>query len=191
MAEVYLASLTGKNLALACRVRDVVSAGVEKIKPDQKLNPRKLERLFKNQDLLPFWPQKPERLLLPEDVIDFNHILILDSAPAGAPYRSWEEDNPDEAESMKEKATAQGLDWKANFKCTIEKLRKFDDAHRQGEPLMDPVRPENGEDNIFGVRMAAFEKHMVRIQKAVDRFLLMELGYDVTRKKFTTDKTQH
>jgi hypothetical protein len=68
MAEVYLISLVDRNLALATRVCDVVSAGVNKISPEHRFNPKKLERVFKSHGVFDCWTRKPERLLLPEDV---------------------------------------------------------------------------------------------------------------------------
>jgi hypothetical protein len=68
MAEVCLLSLVDRNLALATRVCDIVSAGVDKITSEHRFNPKKLERLFKSHQVFDCWTQKPERLLLPEDV---------------------------------------------------------------------------------------------------------------------------
>ena len=53
---------------------------------------------------------------------------------------------------------------------------------------MDPVQPGSGENNIFGVGLGMFKKHMVRIKQAVDRFLMAELGYDVEKNTFTAER---
>jgi len=183
MAEVYLISRVEKSLALACQICDVVSAGVARISPDQKLNPRKLERLFKNRGILNCWPQKPERLLLPEDAVDFNYILNLDTVDPDVPYHCWAEDNPDEAKDMKDIAVANGHDWKSNFKSKIDLLGRFDVEERREIPLLDPVQP-SGIRGKFGVPMVEFEKHFDRIKYAIDQFLLQELGFDVEKNRF-------
>lgn len=187
MAEVYLISRVEKSLALACQICDVVSAGVERISPDQKLNPRKLERLFKNHAMLNCWPQKPERLLIPEDAVDFNYILNLDTVDPDIPYQCWAEDNPDEAKEMKDLAVANGHHWKSNFKSKIEPLGRFDVAERREMPMLDPVQP-SGVRGKFGVPMVEFEKHFDRIKYAIDQFLLQELGFDVEKNRFTKVK---
>lgn len=183
MAEVYLVSQVEKSLALACQICDVVSAGVARISPDQKLNPRKLERLFKNHGILNCWPQKPERLLLPEDAVDFNYILNLDTVDPDVPYHCWAEDNPDEAEDMKDIAAANGHDWKSNFKSKIDLLGRFNVEERREIPLLDPVQP-SGIRGKFGVPMVEFEKHFDKIKYAIDQFLLQELGFDVEKSRF-------
>jgi hypothetical protein len=188
MAEVYLFSRVEKSIALSRRVNDVVSAGVSKVKPDQKLKPKKLERLFRNLDIVQCWPQKPERLLVPEDVIDFSYILTLEDISRDIPYQCWEDENGDEAEEMRTKAAKQGTDWKANFATRVEHLRTFDEPGRRNQPLMDPVQPSSSDSARFGVRMAAFEKHFERIKYAVDQFLLTELNFDVESNKFVDGK---
>jgi hypothetical protein len=188
MAEVYLFSRVEKSIALSRRVNDVVSAGVSKVKPDQKLKPKKLERLFRNHDIVQCWPQKPERLLVPEDVIDFSYILTLEDISRDIPYQYWEDENSDEAEEMRTKAAKQGTDWKANFATRVEHLRTFDEPGRRDQPLMDPVQPSSSDSTRFGVRMAAFEKHFERIKYAVDQFLLTELNFDVESNKFVDEK---
>ena len=181
MAEVYLLSRTEKNLALACKLCDVVSAGVRKTSSDQKLNPMKLERLFKRHDISHCWPQKPERLLSPEDAVDFNYVLTLQEIDSDIPYACWAADNPDEAKEMKEEAAGEGKDWKSNFKSSVMPLRDFDKPQRD-EPLLDPVPPNKA--SKFGVRQAEFEKHFDRIKCAVDQFLLRELSFDVETNRF-------
>jgi hypothetical protein len=189
MAEVYLISCVGKSLPLACQICDVVSAGVKKITSDQKLNPKKLERLFKNHNIFNCWPQKPERILLPEDAVDFNYILSLDTVDPDVPYHCWAEDNPDEAREMKEIAAAKGSDWRSNFKSKIDVLGRFDMAERRNQPLLDPVQP-SGVRGKFGVPMIEFEKHFQRIKYAIDQFLSRELGFDVERNRFTKVKDE-
>ncbi len=188
MAEVYLFSRVEKSIALSRKVNDVVSAGVTKVKADQKLNPKKLERLFRNLDIIQCWPQKPERLLVPEDVIDFTYILTMENIGPDIPYQCWEDENSEEAEEMRTKAAKQGTDWKANFATRVEHLRSFDEPNRKNQPLMDPVQPYSSDSRRFGVRMAAFEKHFDRIKYAVDHFLLTELKFDVESNKFADEK---
>lgn len=188
MAEVYLFSRVEKNVALSLRVNDVVSAGVAKVRSDQKLNPKKLERLFRKLDITHCWPQKQERLLVPEDVIDFSYILTLEDVSPDIPYQCWEDENSEEAEEMKTKAAKQGTDWKANFATRVEYLRNFDKPKRRHLPLMDPVQPYSSHSRRFGVRMAAFEEHFERIKYAVDQFLLTELKFDVESNKFLDEK---
>ena len=187
MAEVYLISRVERSLPLACQICDVVSAGAKKITSDQKLNPKKLERLFKNHGILNCWPQKPERLLLPEDAVDFNYILNLDTVDPDVPYHCWADENPDEAKEMKDIATAKGYDWNSNFKSKIDLLGRFDLAERREQPLLDPVQP-SGVRGKFGVPMVEFEKHFERIKYAIDQFLLKELGFDVEKNQFTKAK---
>jgi hypothetical protein len=187
MAEVYLVSLLEKSLALACHVCDVVSAGVERISSDQKLNPRKLERLFKNHGILNCWPQKPERLLVPEDAVDFNYILNLDTVDPDLPYHCWAEENPDEAKEMKDNAAAKGRDWKSNFKSKVDLLGRFDITERREQSLLNPVQP-SGVRGKFGVHINEFEKHFERIKYAVDKFLLEELRFDVEKNSFAKVK---
>ena len=188
MAEVYLISRVERSLPLAVQVCDVVSAGAEKISSDQKLNPKKLERLFKNHGILNCWPQKPERVLLPEDAVDFNYILNLDTVDPEVPYQCWAEDNPDEAREMRDIAMAKGYDWKSNFKSKIDLLSRFDVADRRSQPLLDPVQP-SGVRGKFGVPMIEFENHFQRIRHAIDQFLLRELGFDVERNRFVKVKS--
>jgi protein-tyrosine-phosphatase len=181
MAEVYLVSVIDKSLALARRICDVVSAGVSNVTPEQNLNPKKLERLFKQRDIYNYWPQKGERLLLPEDVIDFNYIFSLNGADGEAPYRCWSEENPDEAEEMWAKSAEAGKDWKAYFKAKVMDLSTFRRSEDKGKALMDPVQPGG---NIMGVRHSKFEKAFEQIKDAIDRFLLKELKFSVETKRF-------
>lgn len=140
--------------------------------------------------------QGTERVLLPEDAVDFNYVLLMNGAKGEALYRCWAEDNPEEKREMVEKAESQGKDWKDNFKTRVFDLGDF----RQGassdpfcessgdkgkgkdaevrqvkRPLMDPVQP--GEESPFGVRQGKFEAHFREVKEAVDRFLLVELGF--------------
>lgn len=93
MAEVYLFSRVGKSIGLSRRVNDVVSAGVTEVKADQKLNVKKLKRLFRKLDMIHCWPQELERLLVPEDVIDFSYILIMEDVNPDTPYHCWADEN--------------------------------------------------------------------------------------------------
>jgi protein-tyrosine-phosphatase len=187
MAEIYLFSLVDKDNALALRVCDVVSAGVSEVTPDQKLHPRKLERLFKANDLLQCWPQKPERLLVPEDVVEFDHILLLNEASPDAPYSVWAEDNPDEAEDM-QKSTKEGEDWRANFKTKVLDLSTFcSDESQRGKSFLDPVQP--GQGDKFGVKFKKFEQAFAQVKDAVDQFLLRELRFNVEEMCFLKRKT--
>jgi hypothetical protein len=158
------------------------------VRTDQKLNPKKLERLFRNLDIIQCWPQKPERLLVPEDVIDFSYILTMENISQDVPYQCWEDENAEEAEEMRRKAAKQGTDWKANFATRVEHLRHFDEPKRRDQPLMDPVQPFSSDSRRFGVRMTAFEKHFDRIKYAVDQFLLTELKFDVESNKFMDEQ---
>jgi hypothetical protein len=142
----------------------------KKITSDQKLNHKKLERLFKNHDIVKFWPQKPERILQPEDAVDFNYILSLDTVDPDVLYHCWAEDNPGEAREMKEIVTAKGSGWRSNFKLKIEVLGRFDMAERRKQPLLDPVQP-SGVRRKFGVPMIEFGKHFQQIKYAIDQFL--------------------
>lgn len=183
MAEIYLFSLVDKENALASRVCDVVSAGISEITAEQKLNPRKLERLFKAHEIPErCWPQKPERLLVPEDVLEFDYILLLNDADSDAPYAFWAEDNPDEAEDMKD-SMKEGEDWRANFKTRVLDLSTFcSDENRRGKSFMDPVQP--GQGGKFGVKFSKFEEAFRHIKDAVDRFLLRELRFNVEEMRF-------
>ena len=186
MAEVYLATIISKDLTLASRICDVVSAGISPITPDQKLNPKKLERLFKTHDMLKSWPQKQERRLAPEDVVEFDYILLLNGADSEAPYAVWAEDNPDEAEEIKA-AAGEGEDWRANFKTKILDLSVFtlrtEGAEEQSrQSFMDPVQP--GQGPKFGVKFQVFEEKFTEIRKAVDGWLAKELRYSVEEMKF-------
>jgi protein-tyrosine-phosphatase len=185
MAEIYLFSLVDKENALAGRVYDVVSAGISEVRQDQKLNHHKLERLFKAHDIPKHcWPQKPERLLVPEDVLEFDYILTLElnEDDRNTPYNVWAEDNPDEAGDMRENAKY-GRDWKADFKTKILDLSTFcSNEEQRGKPLMDPVQP--GSAGKFGVKFSKFEEAFIQIKDAVDQFLLKELGFNVKEMRF-------
>jgi len=149
---------------------------------EQKMNPKKLERLFKAHGILESWPQKPERLLVPEDVVEFEYIILLNDADKEAPYTVWAEDNPDEAEEMK-KSTKEGEDWRANFKTKILDLSTFSsDEARRGKSFMDPVQP--GQGSRFGVKFKIFEDAFAQIRDAVDQFLLKELRFSVEEMRF-------
>ncbi len=188
MAEVYLCSVLEKSLELSSRLNDVVSAGVTKVTPDQKLQPTKLERLFKTNKILHCWPQKPERLLLPEDALDFDYILTLNAIDPGIPYQCWADDNPDEAQDLKEKAEAESRDWRAEFEGKVELLRHYGDPTRRDEPLLDPIAPKGSKMSKFGIRIAEFEKLFERIRRCVDQFLLKELAFDVETNHFIKDR---
>ena len=189
MAEIYLDSLVEKSLELSARLCDVVSAGVTKIIPDQKLQPTKLERLFKTHGILHCWPQKPERTLLPEDAVDFTYILTMNDIDPEIPYQCWADDNPEEAKELKETAEAEGRDWRAEFTGRVERLRHYGDPTRRDEPLLDPVAPKGSKMSKFGIRIAEFEKLFERIKRCVDQFLLKELGFDVENNRFTKERT--
>jgi hypothetical protein len=180
MAEVYLASLVHKNLALARQLSDVVSAGISEISPEQKLNPRKLKRLFTNHDILNSWAQNSERLLLPEDVVDFTYILLLNNANPEEPYVKWAEENPNEAEAIKTMAK-EDQDWKKSFSTKVLDLSAFGESEKLGRPHLDPVQPGGG---VFGVRMAKFEKAFADIKDSVNGFLLKELKFTVEGMRF-------
>ncbi|KAL9115515.1 MAG: hypothetical protein Q9227_000836 [Pyrenula ochraceoflavens] len=199
MAQVYLDSLITKSLALANKACDNVSAGICPRAATDRFNPKKLERLFKNHDILSCWPKKPQRVLLPEDVMDFNFILLLNGATEQSPFDVWIDENPDEARDMQEQAQREGRDWKRNFKTKIWELGVYlnpsttsgaadvtsgctDGVVRVPLPLMDPVQPS--EESAFGVRLAKFEKHFQDIKKAVNGFLLAELSFDVESMEF-------
>jgi hypothetical protein len=150
---------------------------------DQKLKPQKLDRLFKAHGIPPHcWPQKPERLLVPEDVVEFDYILLLNGANSDAPYTAWANDNPDEAEEMKD-STKEGEDWRNNFKTKVLDLSSFSaDESSRGKSFMDPVQP--GPADKFGVKFQKFEEAFTQIKDAVDQFLLKELRFSVEEMRF-------
>ena len=46
---------------------------------------------------------------------------------------------------------------------------------------MDPVQP--GEKNVLGVRHAKFEEAYERVKMAIDRFVLLELRWNVQQRR--------
>ncbi|KAL9621268.1 MAG: hypothetical protein Q9160_004289 [Pyrenula sp. 1 TL-2023] len=204
IAEVYLASLVSRSLALANKIYDVVSAGISPLTPSDRFNPKKLHRLFKAHNLLNSWPQLPERVLLPEDVVDFDFVLLMNGAEGEALYRCWGEENEEEWREMVENARGdggRGGDWRSNFKTKVLDLGAFRPGSRpprpqiaadqQGKnpkegPLMDPVQPDQQSTATaaFGVRQARFEEHFDEVKEAVDGFLSVELGFEVERMAF-------
>lgn len=47
--------------------------------------------------------------------------------------------------------------------------------------LIDPVQP--GEKNVLGVRHAKFEEAYEQVKMAIDRFVLVELRWNVQQRK--------
>jgi hypothetical protein len=207
MAEVYLLSLIGTNLALSCLIFDVVSVGVHPLQSNRKYNPKKLERLFKDNNISQYWPRKSERTLVAEDIVEFQYILLLDGADPDAPYEAWAEENPEEADNFKRAAKAGSEDSKADEKHyqhlaaadEANAWKKFFDAkvldlsnysHVQGsEPttaLLDPIQPN--QTSAFGVRYERFEKAFEQIKAAINSFLLREFGFDTEEMVFVTKK---
>jgi hypothetical protein len=197
MAEVYLLSLIGTNLALSCLIFDVVSVGIHPLQSNRKYNPKKLERLFKDNNISQYWPRKGERTLVAEDIEQFQYVLLLDGADQDAPYQAWAEENPEEADNFKRAAKAGTEDskgdekdhqhsaatdnpnaWKKFFKAKVLGLSTY--SHVEGsEPttaLLDPIQPN--QTNTFGVRYERFEKAFEQVKAAINNFLLREFGFN-------------
>lgn len=125
----------------------------------------------------------------------------MNGATANAPYRAWEDENPDEARQMTaDAADAEGgRDWHDNFKTKVFDLGDFraskdsdnndkdngkgkDSTEGAKRPLMDPVQRD--EESTFGVRLAKFEEHFKEVKESVDAFLMQELGFRVEGMEF-------
>lgn len=125
-----------QKLKLSLMLRDVVSAGVHECAMGERINPKKLGRLFKANDLLPHYFQHNQRILTAEDVIEYEHILVVDVAVGPeTPYEAWNAENEYEPKTLlaEEPAT-----WKNHFKAHIAYLRTFDqDPAKRGTPILD------------------------------------------------------
>jgi hypothetical protein len=208
MAETYLLSLIDAHIALARHVFDVVSAGVHPLAASQRhINPKKLERLFQNNNLLHCWPNKSERILVAEDLVEFQFIFLLDGADPEAPWTAWAHENRDEYENFKQRAVKEKEErdsneaashpasptfndddaWKQFFQTRVIRLDDYFNDKKNGKSdgrssppaLADPVQENSETLNTFGIRYREFEKTFLHVKSAIDEMLRQEFGFDV------------